>query len=228
VLYGNLEPGGIINLVREKPLPDPYYAADIDIGSFGFFQPSLDLSGPINSDKTVLYRLNASLLLDDGFRDYDQDVRRIDIAPTLSWKISKNTNLRVDFGYLNEVRPFDRGIVAIGNGIADIPFDRVLQDPNNKYSLEQISAGYQLEHKFNENWQLRNSFGFVSSNSSNFRLETLDINDSGILTRDFRLNEESYQNYSLQTNLVGKFKTGSIQHQLLLGFDLTRETGSTN
>jgi iron complex outermembrane recepter protein len=228
VLYGNIEPGGIINLVRKKPLENPYYAAGVDFGSFGFFQSNIDVSSPLNPDKTLLYRVNGSVQIDDGFWNYSQNVKRIDIAPTLTWQIAKNTSLRTDFSYLKEERPSDRGIVAIGTGIANIPFNRVLQDPTNKYEIDQITAGYQLDHKFSDDWQIRNSFKAVFSNTSYFRLESLDIEDSGILDRGFRLNQESRQNYSLQTNLTGKFATGSVKHQILAGVDLTRENGSTN
>jgi iron complex outermembrane receptor protein len=34
VLYGNLEPGGVVNLVTKEPLPDPFYQAELSIGSY--------------------------------------------------------------------------------------------------------------------------------------------------------------------------------------------------
>ncbi len=227
VLYGNLEPGGIINLVRKQPLEDPLAVTDIEIGSFGFFSTNFDFSGPINSQKTVLYRLNTYFEAEGGFRDYEQNTSRINLSPTISWQISKNTDLQIDFSYLSDERPFDRGIAAIGTGVADIPYDRVLQDPQNEADLEQINVGYRLEHRFNDNWKLRNSFNFVSSDISYFRLDTIGIEDSGILSRDYRLNEEQRENYSLQTNVLGKFATGSIDHRLLFGVDLERTATST-
>jgi iron complex outermembrane recepter protein len=227
VLYGNLEPGGIINLVLKQPLQEPLAATNIELGSFGLVSTNFDFSGPINSQKTILYRLNTYFEAEDGFRDYEQSTSRINLSPTISWQISKNTDLQIDFSYLSDERPFDRGIAAIGTGIADIPYDRVLQDPQNEADLEQINVGYRLEHSFNDNWQLRNSFNFVSSDISYFRLDTIGIEDSGILERDYRLNEEQRENYSLQTNAVGKFATGSIKHQLLFGVDLNRAIAST-
>jgi iron complex outermembrane recepter protein len=224
ILYGNLEPGGVVNLVTEKPLKEPFAETNLELGNFGLFQSSFDFSDSLNSHQTLLYRLNANFEVNDGFRDFEQDATRLSLAPTISWQIGKNTDLLIDFSYLKEARPFDRGIVAIGDGVADIPYDRIFQQPDDEYKLEQLSASYQLEHRFSDKWKLRNSFRLVSSQTSDFRLDSLLIDDSGLLERGFRRNNDITENYSLQTNIVGKFKTGKIEHQLLAGVDFDRST----
>jgi iron complex outermembrane recepter protein len=224
VLYGNLEPGGVINLVTKKPLREPFSSTNIELGNYGFFQTNFDFSGPVNTDKSLLYRLNTSFEAEDGWRDYDQNVSRVAIAPSLSWQIGKNTNLLVDFSYLNEERPFDRGLVAFGDEVADIPLDRILQDPDAEADNEQLNASYQLEHKFSDNWRLRQSFRLLSSDTSDFKLDADSTDDSGILGRSWAANSDLIENYSLQANVVGKFATGKIEHQLLFGVDLDRAT----
>ena len=225
ILYGNLEPGGIINLVTKKPLSEPFAETSIELGSFGLFQSSFDFSDAIDSEKKLLYRLNANFEVSDGFRDFEQDTTNVSLSPTISWQIGENTDLLVDFDYTNKANPFDRGIVAIGDNVADIPFDRIFQQPDDEYELEQLSAGYQLEHRFSDKWKLCNSFRLVSSDTSNFTLDSLFIKDSGLLERAFRRNEDLNENYSLQTNVVGEFNTGKVEHQLLAGVDLFRATG---
>lgn len=224
ILYGNLEPGGVVNLVTKKFLSEPFAETSIELGNFGLFQTSFDFSDAIDSDKKLLYRLNANFEANDGFRDFEKDTTRVSFSPTISWQIGKNTDLLIDFNYLNQANPFDRGIVAIGDGVADIPYDRIFQQPDDEYELEQISASYQLEHRFSDKWKLRNSFRLVSSDTSNFTLDSLFIDDSGILERGFRRNEDLNENYAIQTNVVGEFKTGKIEHQLLAGVDFDRST----
>ena len=225
ILYGNLEPGGVINLVTKKPLAEQFVENSIELGSFDLFQYNLDVSDAIDSDKKLLYRFNANVEYSDGFRDFEQDLTRLSLAPTISWQIGDNTDLLIDFSYINEDRPFDRGIVAIGDDVADIPFDRIFQQPDDNYELEQITASYQLEHRFNKKWKLRNSFRLVSAETADFRLDSWFIEDSGELERLFRSNEDINENYTLQTNVVGEFNTGKVQHQLLFGVDLDRATG---
>jgi iron complex outermembrane recepter protein len=225
ILYGNLEPGGVINLVTKKPLKEPLAETNIELGNFGLFQSSFDFSDAIASEQKLLYRINANFEVNDGFRDFNQDATRLSFAPTVSWQISKKTDLLVDFSYINEARPFDRGIVAIGDDIADIPFEQTFQQPDDEYELEQLSASYQLEHRFSDRWKLRNSFRLVAADTSNFSLDSVSIDDSGTLERGFRRNEDLNENYAFQTNVVGEFKTGKVEHQLLAGVDFDRSTG---
>lgn len=221
VLFGNLAPGGIINLITKKPLEEPFYSATLEVGNYGFYQPSIDVSGPLNPDRTVLYRLNGVYQNSDTFRDFDQDIERIFIAPVLSWQLGNQTNLTLEFDYLNDERPFDRGLIAIGDEVVDIPFDRILGEPDDISEIEQIGAGYTLEHRFNENWSIRNAFRFLSSDTFDYRADSVELDEeTGILTRNFRSNDDISRSYATQTELIGNFATGSVQHTLLFGVDL--------
>ena len=225
VLYGTLEPGGIINLVTKKPLEDPLYSAELTLGSFGFVEPSIDLGGSLNEDKTLLYRFNALYESGGVFRDFDQGVERIFAAPSLRWKIGDNTDITFNFEYLNDERPFDRGIVAIGDGIADIPFSRVLGEPDDFVELENFNTGYLLEHRFSDNWKLRNTFRFDYVDRLENLTRSREFNEeTGILIRQQSDTTKEFETYALQTNVVGEFATGAIDHTLLFGVDLFRET----
>ncbi|BAB74309.1 TonB-dependent siderophore receptor [Anabaena sp. FACHB-709] len=222
VLYGNLDPGGVINFVTKQPLSEPFYAAGLQVGSFGLVRPTLDLSGPLNPERTLLYRLNAAYERGGNFRNFDTEVERFFISPVVTWKIGDRTDLRLELEYSNDKRPYDRGLVAFGTGIADIPFDRVLGEPDDFSERTNFLAGYRLEHRFNDDWKLRNQFRYSSSDQTNNRLEPGRLNETtGELRREFSLGEFTVRNYELQTDLVGNFATGSIQHTLLFGVDLS-------
>jgi iron complex outermembrane receptor protein len=224
VLYGNLEPGGVVNLITKKPLTESFYETELSIGSYALLRPSIDLTGPLNADKTVLYRFNAAYEYNDGFRDFQTNTSRIFAAPTISWKVNDKTDLMLEFSYLNDLRPFDEGTVAIGNGVANIPRERILADANNRRTVEEFKVGYQFEHRFSDNWKLRNSFRYLSSDTFDFRLGHWVIEDDGTFERRFLSNKDNYQSFSLNTDVTGKFKTGPIEHTVLIGLDLNRET----
>jgi iron complex outermembrane receptor protein len=225
ILYGATEPGGVVNLVTKKPLSEPFFEAEFQAGSFGFIRPRLDISGPLNPDKSLLYRLNAAYERSDGFRDFDQGIERVFIGPAVTWNISERTDVTFQLTYLDDKRPLDRGIPVIGVGIADIPISRILGEPDDFIQNQQLTAKYELEHRFSENWTLRNAFQYLNEDLSvsNFDPDTLEEND-GILSRNQRGIDQLTQSYSLQTNLVGKFATGSVEHTLLLGVDLSRRS----
>jgi iron complex outermembrane receptor protein len=107
VLYGNAEPGGIINLVTKRPLSTPYYSADFSVGNFSYYRPSIDISGPLNPDKSLLYRLNVAYENGSSFRDF-VDSERFFFGPIFELKLGDNTNLLVNVDYLKDERTFDQ------------------------------------------------------------------------------------------------------------------------
>ena len=223
ILYGTGQPGGVINLVTKKPLSKPFYGLTFSAGNRDLIEPSIDLSGPLTKDGRFLYRLNALYRREDYYRDFDVAVERFFIAPTLQWKISDRTDLFVNLEYLNDQRPADFGLVAIGDRVANIPSARNLGERDDELTAESIRAGYQLEHRFNENWILKNAFNYLTYNTISQTATPLDFDETtGILSRFFENANQPTTQYELQTNLTGKFKTGSIEHQLLVGVDLQR------
>ena len=228
VLFGTLEPGGIINIATKQPLSEPFYEASLRGGNFDFFRPTIDLSGPVNSEETVLYRLNAAYERSDGFRDFDQDIERVFIAPVVALELGDRTDLSFDFEYLSDDRPWDRGLIALGEEVADIPFDRVLGELDDRVATDALLVGYSLEHRFNEDWTLRNRFRFSFNERSVQNAEPRSLNEeTGLLTRAWQDIDSESTIYELQTNLLGSFTTGSIQHNLLVGIDLLRDTFDT-
>ena len=225
VLYGNLEPGGVVNYVTEQPLSEPFYEAALQAGSFGLVRPTLDLSGPLNPERSVLYRLNTAYERGGNFRNFETEVERFFISPVIAWSINDRTDLTVDLEYVNDRRPFDRGLVAFGTGVANIPFDRLLAEPDDFAEDTKLTAGYRFEHRFNDNWTIRNRFRLFSSDYISELVEPLDLNEeTGELSREFVFVETYDQTYALQTDIVGNFTTGSINHTLLFSIDQTWQT----
>ena len=227
ILYGEVQPGGLINLVTEQPLSEPTYELAARVGNRGVFQPQVDLSGPITPDQRLLYRLNASYFHDDGFTDFDQDIEQTFVAPVLAWQISERTNLTINAEYLNDQQPFETGLVAFGDGVVDVPFDRIISEPDNFTDSELFRIGYDLKHDFNEQWHIRNAFEYSNRDLQNVSALPLDFDETtGFVTRFPSQQELDTENFSLQTNIVGEFATGSVGHTLLAGVDLNRTEDS--
>ncbi|MEM7759728.1 MAG: TonB-dependent siderophore receptor [Cyanobacteria bacterium P01_A01_bin.40] len=229
VLFGEIQPGGVINLVSKRPLSAPYYDIQAQFGNRNLFRPSIDISGPLTSDGSLLYRLNAVYQSGDEIQDFETDIERFFISPVITWKISDRTDLTIELEYLDEERPPTFGIPAIGEEIADIPFDQISSEPDDIGEEESINVGYDLEHRFNDNWKLRNGFRYTKQDASIEITFPFDIDDeTGIITRFSGFQPEESESFSLNTNLVGEFATGPIDHQLLFGVDLNRTEDNFN
>ncbi|MEM6503439.1 MAG: TonB-dependent siderophore receptor [Cyanobacteria bacterium P01_C01_bin.89] len=226
ILSGALEPGGAINLVTEQPLPEPAYELSFRGGSRTLLEPSIDLTGPLTQDGRLLYRLNALYRREDFYRDFDTPTEQFFIAPTISWAINDRTDLVVEVEYSDETRASDfGGLPALGDRVADVPFDRITGEASDFATNESLQAGYRFEHRFSDSWKIRNSFQyrrFEPEFISNAAFQVID-EDAGDLFRVWIQNGQPISSYEVQTNIVGEFSTGSLKHTLLAGIDWYRQ-----
>ncbi|MDZ8032220.1 TonB-dependent siderophore receptor [Nostoc sp. DedSLP04] len=217
VLYGQFEPGGVVNYITKQPLSEPYYSAEFTAGNFSTYRPSIDISGPLNSDRTLLYRLNAAYENFGSFIDFNHQ-ETFAIAPALTYKISDATTLTLEYEYLKVDRTFYRGLTP-DPIVFQAPRNRFLGEPNDYFSKETNSVFLNVNHRFSKNIQFRSGFSVTVNDSEESAFQPSNIVDGGTVLRRFGAGPAYYQNYSLQNDLISNFKTGSIQHQVLLGLE---------
>jgi iron complex outermembrane recepter protein len=227
VLYGQGEPGGIINVVTKKPLFEPRYEAELTVGSFDFYRPSIDITGPLTEDKTIRYRLNADYLTSNSFVDFSER-EQFTINPVITFDIGENTTFTIEGEYSKEVATANVSLPAVGtvlkNPLGQVPRSRFLFYPDLPPQDRRLTtAGYLLQHKFSDSWQLRNSFraSFEKVNESYNFLSFRDDNRTVDIT-GFRRENADNKTYNLQTDVLGKFQTGSVKHEVLVGLEWNR------
>ncbi len=229
VLYGDGEPGGLVNYVTKKPLSNPYYSASFTAGSYDYYNPAIDLSGPLTTDKKLLYRLNVSYENSGSYRDYiENDI--LYISPVLSYKVSDATTLDFAYEYLNSKQGFDRGFSPEAIYLT-LPRNRLLNQPDDFQNNESHRLALTLNQQFGENWRLRSRFSaqFDESGEKVTQIGNPLLEDGRTLPREQFGDGPNYsQSYALQTNLIGKFNTGAIAHQLLLGLKWQRDYQDVN
>jgi iron complex outermembrane recepter protein len=229
ILYGTIEPGGVINLVTKKPLSQPFFETELQLGSRGFVRPRFDISGPLNADKSILFRLNGMYQNFESFRNLEQNDQKFLLAPALTFKLGDRTTLNLAAEYIKAKRPADFGLPSKDGKVIDVPRDRITQEPTDAVDSRSFSTGYTLDHQLNEQWKLKNSFRY-SYSDYNFNVVFLPFNfnpETNTILRFPAVQEATSKNYTLQTSLIGEFTTGKIQHKVLAGFDYIRRAGRT-
>ena len=219
VLYGQAQPGGVVNYVTKKPLDEPFYNLEFTAGNFGFIEPAIDISGPLTEDKKLAYRFNVSYQNSGNFRDF-VDSEIISIAPVISYDFSENTNLTFEYEYLEQNQTYDDGL-PIDPIVFEIPRERFLGEPDDFFDTTTNRFNLTLEHRFSDNIRLRSGFAaeLFDSSAFTFRLDEFDP-ETNEISRFVSDGEFSNDNLSWQTDLISEFKTGSVEHQLIAGFEL--------
>lgn len=227
-LFGRSDPGGVINQITKAPLKNPYYSAEMILGNYDLYRPTIDIGGPLNESKTLTYRFNG---LYESAGSYREGVRseRIFLAPTFGWELGPQTTFRFEAEYLYNNTPIDRGLVAIGGGVAPIPVTRFLGDPTRKIETNSGKATLTLLHDFNEMFRWRTAFraavarGRYSSMESWFLIG--DENEGNLNLARFVIPTTTQSHY-LQNELHGKFSTGPFTHKTIVGVELGREVAT--
>jgi iron complex outermembrane recepter protein len=221
ILFGGLEPGGVVNVVTEKPQRE--FAHELEVGgdTFGTGRISGDTTGPISSDGNLRYRLNTAYSKGDWFPDfYDQE--RLFIAPSLAWTAPSGTEVLFEMEYLEDERPFMRGQVAVGDRPADLPPERYLGEPWDTSENENQKYRLEISHPFGGGWQLRNATSYNRVDIFNLAARNSRLRDDNrtldrlAFGQDVR--KEAFIN---QLELTGRFDTGPVEHEFIVGADVT-------
>jgi iron complex outermembrane recepter protein len=219
VLYGQGEPGGIINLVPKRPLSEPFYDISANVDSFGSYEGAIDLSGPLTSDSALRYRLNVSYENFDSFRDL-VDGNQLLISPIITWDISPNISLDVYGQYTSDRETIDEGLVVGANGIIDLPRERFFGEDFGEFSQNQFNLGYRLNYDVNDNLTLRQALQYQQYAPRRYAplFDSLD-ETTGELGRLAYFAGGTYQRFFTNAEAVGRFSTGSVNHEVLFGIE---------
>jgi iron complex outermembrane receptor protein len=87
ILFGDVAPGGVMNFVTKKPLNYDYRRLELKVGQYGLLRPTLDVSGPLNEKRTLLYRVNTTYQQSNSFRD-EVSSNALMLAPSLTWNVT--------------------------------------------------------------------------------------------------------------------------------------------
>lgn len=237
MLFGQGTPAGVINLVSKRPQAERQGEIGVQIGSWGRKQVQVDLTGPLTQDGQWLYRLIAVGRDADTQVDYVRDDRAL-LAPSLTWRPNANTSLTLQAhwqkdksGSTSQFFPWDGIVVANPNGT--IPTNRFIGEPGfDRYNSERKSFGWMLEHRFNDQWQLRQN-ARVSSNFVDYSAfygdffsapgtYAADPVNRRLYGRVADMSHTRAKMIAADQHLQGDFTTGAAAHKVLLGLDVSR------
>jgi iron complex outermembrane recepter protein len=93
-LYGQSEPGGLLNMVSKRPTSTPQYEVVGSFGSFERFQGAFDIGGPIDKNGEFLYRIVGLARDSNSQTDFVQD-NKLFIAPSFTWRPTMDTSFTI-------------------------------------------------------------------------------------------------------------------------------------
>ncbi|SHI17020.1 outer-membrane receptor for ferric coprogen and ferric-rhodotorulic acid [Pollutimonas bauzanensis] len=222
IFQGSGEPGGIVNLVRKRAKETFEASGLLGVGSWNDRRTELDVTGPINAEKTV----RARAVLSTSNRDYFYDTTHTDkwlAYGTLDWDITSATTLslavtqqddKTDASYM--------GLPAWASGeLLDAPRETNPSPDWNRYIWNTKEYVAELEHRYDNEW--------VGKVKFNRREQSFYFKDAFIWTGvDPASHTVSYRrrisDYDYTRNAVDVYATGPFtlfgrRHHALLGYN---------
>ncbi|QDG73856.1 TonB-dependent siderophore receptor [Janthinobacterium tructae] len=217
-LYGRGEPGGTVNITTKKPKLAPEYGADVSLGSFQTRRAAVDLTGPLSD--TVAYRLNAAHEEGHSFRD-TLHVERSLFSPSFLWLAGEHTTVSYEIEAVRQRVPFDRGVVAANGQLGLVPVARFLGEPGDgPMTVKSLGQQLFIHHALSDDWTLQAGASYRDSELSGYSTEANKLlSDGRTLNRQRRHRDFSATDVSARVEVLGKFRTGALAHEVLAGVD---------
>lgn len=231
VLYGLSNPGGLVNLVSKRPTAEPFGEMQLQSGSFERLQGAVDLSGPLDDRREVLYRFTA-LARDSGSQVDHVESRRRFLAPALTWRPAAGTSVTLLSHYQKEDTGSDVNFLPLQGTLLPNPNGRIARDlftgetGFDGFDKTQWSVGYRLEHRLGPALELHQNarYGEIDLDYEALYGTGLDPADAlqRTLLRGSFTSREAVAALTVDTRLQSTVVTGAIEHTLLAGVDYQR------
>ncbi|MEK8091838.1 TonB-dependent receptor [Methylocystis sp. IM3] len=250
ILYGAVEPGGIVNINTKQPLANANASVQQQIGSYAAYRTVIDATGPVIADKNLLYRFILSYENNGSFRNLDYN-NNIMVNPVVRYNVDGSTWIRASTQFQQNRFNQDWYYVPYYGMFNPLWLGRSFNwGPQSPYTQQQNFSEITWHHDFNKSWSIQQTL-FMQLLSNNWANNggTTSISDCvtpgstscylpwvnfipfyrSYSPNNVLLNYTSYASdnrqaeYATAINLVGHSNTGeAASHTLLSGADFYR------
>lgn len=230
VLYGQVTPGGLVNMVAKRPTVDQVNEVGLTVSSFNQVEGTLDVGGSLSEDDAVIGRFVASV--NDGDSQVDEtELGRVYLAPSIKFLIGDSSDLTLlsyyqkdDGGSAFQFLPtkgmkYPTEFGYIGHGT-------FLGEPDwNVYERTQWAAGYDFSHYFNDVWSFRQNAKYSHLESLFKTVVSATFDNDGLLLDNRTMNRRAVQGdgdldaITIDNQLKANFSIGEWTHDAMVGVD---------
>jgi catecholate siderophore receptor len=225
MIFGRSAVGGLINRVSKTPEWKSSIGGSLTVGTNSNRRATVDINQVVND--SLALRLNGLYENSESYRD-GVKIERAGINPTATFKVTDDTAVTLGYEYFKDDRIADRGIPSFQG--KPLKTDRSTFFGNSKQSpvsTELNAFTAVISHQINERAKVTNRTRW--SDQSKFYQNVFPgaVNAAGTkVSISAYSNATSRDGIFNQTDLNLNFNTGSLQHTLLVGAELSKQNTS--
>ncbi len=225
IMYGQGNPGGMINLISKRPVFERFGEVGLQAGSYDTYGTFFDVGGPVSDGSDFAYRITG-LVRAAGAQTDELDNDRYFVAPAVTWQPDEDTKLTILTSVQHDNPSSPSGLpsqLTLNATGYKLPRDFYVGDPSfDRSSRTLTNLGYELEHRFNDVWSFRQNLRY-SNFDWNYRalgMSTLGLAADGrTINRNATFQDELLNTFNVDNNLLAEFDTGDVDHKVLIGLD---------
>lgn len=242
-IYGQINPGGVINTITRKPLTHREQGISVLAGSLDSFRTTAYSTGPAGTSGKLFYRADVSYYqrgYDQPFADLSQYYGSLQFA----YRHSPDTSVNVAFSVI-DTRKHVVSSIPINSVVIQDPYRPIgrtftfytglneglmefsLQGPGAFQDARTKNGRASLEHRINSVWSVRAGLSAVEA--------TREVNRQGgntyaVATQSLSLRPlwqfREQSAVAAQVDTLAAFRTGPVAHKLLFTLDYNHEQTS--
>jgi iron complex outermembrane receptor protein len=236
-LYGPTQPSGVFNFVTKRPTEEQFREIELDYEGQSVGTAHLDLGGRVGPNKMFGYRTNLLIADGTGYVD-DSQLRRQLAAVALDVRVTPKTVIEGNFSYYELFQhgypgwftyaPTTTAPTVAGSKSILLPVDA--PDPTRRGYGQRFSGvdmnnqigEVRANHEFSQNWHLivgvlnqiadrdiNTAVNKLTDNKGDYQTYLADVFQNTLAPR--------FQVKSDLAYLTGRFKTGKIGHEVVIG-----------
>ena len=232
VLYGQISPGGLVNLISRQSSSTPYNEVRVEGGSFGRVQAGVTSQGKLDAAGEWLYSLSAVGRM-SGTRYENVEEQRYGVAPAITWRPDNDTSLTVSGfyqrdprgGYFNSLYAQSLAPAAYRSYLnrdlnaGDAGFDR--------FEREQAGIGYSFDRRLNDVVSVHSALRYSNVDTDFRSLQMFGpITATGLIPRAAIGSTEKATGLTTDNNLRFDFGALGVKHTVLTGVDYQNSQSS--
>lgn len=213
--YGRVEPGALMNIVTKQPQADRFHEVRLGIGSKGYYEAALDVTGAVNESATLLYRLNGGTTR-QAFVVDNVKPQQHDVAGALAFKLTSQTRLDLDFEYTQRKQLTYPGLPVPDPqdpSSANRLLNKFYGEPEGTFNGQLMLFTARLDHRLNDNWSVNIGYSRNITKRKNRNVNFRGTSGTMVNRSAYPFSSD-YDVQTIQAELKGDIELAGMRHRV--------------
>lgn len=216
--------GGLVNRVTKKPYDHLGSIVEYYYGSNNLNRITVDFNTPLNSEKTMLFRLNGAFHNENSFQDYGYK-KNYTISPSFLFKVSDKLTVTLNAEFYKSAwigTYYNYSFPSTMTSIKDLPvsYKQSLIGDGLESNITTINYAVKAEYIISPHWKSVTAFTSMQNKWQPFYSYGLAwLQDSAYSRTISKTEKTTFITFDIQQNFIGDFNLGSVRNRFLAGID---------